>query len=116
MPDNFVLKYEIPDLKRYTGRSVKVRDDDHREHVVEIQHLVGSLAYPTKLQINGRFLISALDFFGQMNGEKIPQEQIDLFEKTVFDIKPRMQTGGSRLVLPSGGYPRLVKPRGSRRR
>jgi len=108
------MKVEVPNLKDYIGRSVKVVGDDHKERVVEIEHLVGSLAYPHKLQINGKYLISMLDFFGQMMGEKFSDEHIRLFNETVFDIRPTMKTKVGGLFLPTK-KPNIVPWRGKKR-
>lgn len=78
------------------GRSVKVKDDDGNYHVVEIERALGCLApqHKTKLQIDARvdgeeknFIISALDFFAQMNGETVTPEEIALFDETALEIK-----------------------------
>ena len=84
--------WEVPkptDLKEYAGRFVRVKKDSGEPIVVEIEEVLGSLARPTKLQVNAKgvsYLISALDFYAQMNGESVSDEEIELFDQTTFDI------------------------------
>jgi len=71
------------DPREYLGRFVKVRDDDGEEVVVEIERITGNLVHPWKFQIdNGTksYLINMLDFYAQMNGEKVTQQEILEFE------------------------------------
>lgn len=86
-------------LKKFIGRSVRVKDDNGKHHVIEIEDLQGNIAHPSKFQINTRgksYLISMLDFFAQMNGEKVSEEEIKAFDETVFHVDPPK----SSLVLP----------------
>lgn len=91
-PTTFRYDVTVPDLPIYIGRSVKVKDDDGKEHVVEIERLTGCVAekHKTKLQVDANeksYVISALDFFAQMNGESVTAEEIALFDETALEIK-----------------------------
>lgn len=87
--------FEVPkptDLKEYVGRFVRVKDDAGKPVVIEIERVVGSLAHTTRFQIDSKgksYTISMLDFYAQMNGEKVSDEEIDLFEQTTFEIAGR---------------------------
>lgn len=80
-------------LKEYEGRFCLVKTDGGVNKLVEIKRVVGSFVHQTKLEIDtekdGQFVISALDFFAQMNGEKISKEEIEAFDDTTLEI-----TGG----------------------
>lgn len=118
LPKHWLFKINKPedlDILRHVGRSVRVEDPDtKKEVVVEIEEIKGSLRYPTKFQITAKdkwYLISMLDFFAQMNGEKISSEEVALFDATTFEIKEssnwwRMNRG--RLWVPRKG-PKLVQ-------
>lgn len=89
---HWIMPVDKPDdiaIRRYIGKMVKVIDDNHKERVVEIQDIKGNLRHPTKFQIdsNGQnYLISMLDFYAQMNGEYIPREVIEEFDRTQFIV------------------------------
>ncbi len=92
----FWFKIDAPleeQIKSYRGRTVYVKDDHGVGRLVEIKDVLGSLVYQTKLQIetekDGSFIISALDFFAQMNGEKVSQEEIELFDQTTMEVMGR---------------------------
>lgn len=68
---------------QYIGRMVKVRDDNGEELVVEIERITGNLVRPWMFQIdvgNKSYVINMLDFYAQMNGEKVSQQEILDFE------------------------------------
>lgn len=83
------------DLKEYIGRHVRVTGDDHKERVVEIERIVGSLVYPSKFEITAKdqqYLISMLDFYGQINGEKFSKEDIEAFDDTQLEVREAKRT------------------------
>lgn len=65
--------------QKYIGRSVKVEDGSR----VKIETLSHSFAYPNKIAVNENHLLHYLDFFGQMNGEKISKQDIEDFDKSI---------------------------------
>jgi hypothetical protein len=83
------------DILKQIGRFFRVKDDNHDYKVVEAERIVGSLAHPTKFEIHSKgkaYLISALDFFAQVNNEYISDEHIALFDETQFEVQ---QTGAT---------------------
>ncbi len=87
----FWFRVDAPtDLKEYIGRTVRVETEKGVFKLVEIKEVLGSLVHQTKLQIetekDGSCLISALDFFAQMNGEKVSREEIEAFDETSMHV------------------------------
>lgn len=85
------FRYDVgpQDFTQFPGRFVRVKDDDGNPVVVEIEEVLPSLAHACKLQINSKeksYLISALDFFAQMNNEYVSPQEIALFDETTFEI------------------------------
>lgn len=81
-------------LDEFIGRSVKVTGDDHKERVVEIEKIMGNLRHPHRFEIVAKgehYLISMLEFYGQMNGETITKEEIEAFEQMDYLVKPTPQ-------------------------
>ena len=105
------IRMEFPDLKDYVGRACKVTTDEGIEKVVEIEVAAFSKAHPTKLVINGNHFISALDFFAQMNGERMEKAWIEAFDETVFEVKPRWQRGTRVRLPPPPGHPNYRRRR-----
>ncbi len=88
----FAMATDLRDMKAYIGRAVRVKDDDGNLRVIECEEILGSLRWPTKFQINYRdksYLISMLDFFAQMNGERVSEDEIKAFDDTVFFVEER---------------------------
>lgn len=98
--------WEIPapieeQIKSFIGRTVYVTGDDHVGRLVEIKDLKGSITHQTKFEVHTEkgdvYLISALDLFAQMNGEKVSKEEIELFDQTSMHVAaapPRKTPGG----------------------
>lgn len=92
------LVTEKVDMTKFIGRQIWVKDDNGQKIRVEIENcdsvqgvpgIQGNLRNPTKFQINARgkaYLISMLDFFAQVNEEKISDEEIKAFDDTIFAI------------------------------
>lgn len=84
-----------PDMKDYIGRYCKVNKEDNPEMptddlIIECEEILGSVIYAHRFQINCKgksYLISMLDFFAQMNGEKIAPEDIKAFNETQFHVQ-----------------------------
>lgn len=76
-------KYE-----KYIGRSVKLEDGSR----VKIKTLVHSFAYPNKIVVNEDHFVHYLDFFGQMNGEKISKQDIEDFDQSIQQEKDLYET------------------------
>jgi hypothetical protein len=81
-----------------------VKLDNGERRTVEVERLVGSLHKATHLQVTSRdgkdHLISALDFFAQMNGESVSEAEIEEWNRTQFEVIQERTPGG--VVLPSG--------------
>lgn len=92
----------IPEnMNQFVGRFVKVRDDEppYQERIVEIERIVGNMPDPKRFEIESKgksYLISMLDFFAQMNGEKVSAEDIAFFEDMAFEVRPDPTYGGNR--------------------
>lgn len=71
------------DLQEYIGKQVKCMDGE----TVTIEKIVGSAIKPSRFEINGKHHIVMLDFYGQINGEEIPQEEIDAFDEVEFHVE-----------------------------
>lgn len=85
-----VDKPEDIDINQHVGKFVKVLDDNKKEHVVEIEKIMGNLRHSTKFEIVSKgkhYLISMLDFYAQINGESITPEEIALFDETMFEVQ-----------------------------
>jgi len=85
-----LFKYEIPDLEQYIGRTVEIKGQK-----MKIKTIVGNIGMtlgreakdrrPQYLEINGKYLISMLRFFAQMEGATdITEEQFREFEGIEF--------------------------------
>lgn len=82
-----LFKYKIPDLNDYLGRTVIIN-----QKKITIKHIVGNIGMmmgrrpehqrPQYLEINGKYRLSMLRFFAQMNGATdITEEQFKQFEQ-----------------------------------
>ncbi len=85
-----LFKYKVPELEKFIGRTVDVKGEK-----VKIKTVVGNVGMtlgraakdvrPQYLEINGKYLISMLRFFAQMEGATdITEEQFKQFEETEF--------------------------------
>lgn len=90
-----LFKYEIPDLKDYVGKTVQIPMPGGSVHTVKIKTVMGNVGLtlgrapkdqrPQYAEINGRYRISFLRFFAQMNGAKdISEEDFKAYEDTEF--------------------------------
>lgn len=78
------------DLKEYVGRFVQVKLPDGNKKLVEIERIMGSVAYPTRFEIVSKgehYHIIMVDFFAQMNGEYISDEDVKAFDEQQFLVK-----------------------------
>lgn len=89
---NWVMAVDHPDkiaVEQYIGRGVIVQDDRGNDKGIVIERIMGNLTKPNKFEIVAKgqhYLISMLDFFGQMNGERLDKEMIKQFDETQFDV------------------------------
>jgi len=85
-----LFKYEIPELQEYVGRDVIIDGK-----TIRIEQIVGNVGLtlgrapkdqrPQYLEINGKYNISMLRFFAQMEGATdITEDQFKQFEETEF--------------------------------
>lgn len=86
-----VDKPEDIDVLKHIGKWVKVSMPNGDRKGIEIMDIKGNMTYPTKFEIHTKdgnsYFISMLDFFAQMNGEKIDDATIQLFDETQFEVK-----------------------------
>lgn len=91
-PKKFWWAVPVPEMGKYIGRFVSVTGDDHITKVVEIEKIYGNLTHKHMFEVHAKdkaYLISMLDFFAQMNGEPVSQQEIEAFNDTVFTVVPR---------------------------
>lgn len=91
IPKKFWWAVPIPEIKQYIGRFIKVTDDNHQDRIVEIEKILGNLTHKHMFEIHAKghaYLVSMLDFYAQMNGEKVSQEEIAAFNETTFEVTP----------------------------
>ncbi len=82
----YLFKAEQPELNDYLNRYVFIDDEK-----IQIKHITGNIWFPKYLEINGRYRISMLRFFKQMNNDKsITEEQLQAFED--MDVSARKLT------------------------
>ncbi len=85
-----LFKFEIPDLKKYIGRTVEIDGKS-----IKIEKICGNIGMtlgrapkdqrPQYYEINGKHNISMLRFHAQMTGAKdITEDQFKKFEGTEF--------------------------------
>jgi len=70
------------DLSKYIGRRVLCEDGK----TVKIETLVHSFAHKNKFVVNENHFVHYLDFFGQMNGERITEADKKLFAEAFEDL------------------------------
>jgi len=94
------VKVEDLDPTKYIGKFVDVTDDHGRRIKIEIERIVGS-AVPkhfNKWEINGKYLITFIDFYNQMNGGKIEQKDIDAFNDMVCAVVTKNTNYATRYI------------------
>lgn len=84
-PDDLAVKGQV-------GKTFLITDPTTKERrPVTVEAIRANLTHPTKFEIDAKgetYLISMLDFYAQVNGEKITQEEIELFDQTTFEVDP----------------------------
>ncbi len=70
------------DFSKYIGRTVKCDDGQ----TVKIETISHSFVHRNKAVVNENHFVHYLDFFGQMNGEKITEADKKLFAEAFEDL------------------------------
>lgn len=92
---DFIPALKPPEtLDEYIGKEIRTNCFDESGQfitqdgpVVTIESIVGSGFYPTRFEINGEHHVVILDFYHQMNGEKIDDQSIKDFDETTFEVE-----------------------------
>lgn len=104
-------KIEDLDPRRHIGKFIDVTDDDGRRIKIEIETIVGSAVakHFNKWEVNGKYLITFIDFFNQVNGGSIPQEDIDAFNDMVCAVDTKLHGYVTRYT-PDVGEKKIWRP------